>query len=142
MFGEARPEGSPLVTGRISTVTLFESYPWRAWAPEFLDNGWEWAPRPFDSSIADAWLVVEKLAEVDLWVSFSNMNHGCYRNEPGGPPFLGWHAEVCNVDREDEHGPIPVTHSYTEEPWEGYAATAPEAICLAALAALSQGDGE
>ena len=63
VMGEPKPTDPVRVVGKISTVTVFEHYPWRAWEPEAIDDGWTWRPRPFLTSIADAWLVVEKMRE-------------------------------------------------------------------------------
>jgi len=115
VMGEPRPEGKPTVTGHISTLTMFEDYPWKAWVPRLVEGrpDWTWAPRSYSTLIADAWLVVEKLAE-----RIKDMGFSVEFVKPEG-----WFAKVW------DHG--------IEAEWEGpYADTAPEAICLAALEAV------
>jgi len=126
VFGEDKPEGQPVVTGHISQSTLIESYPWKAWIPALVvTEEWVWAPRPFMTEIADAWLVVEKMrrSEADLLgrggmeLELSCMPLGASAYPPNAQWLAGFHDD----------GPI----------YQQWGATAPEAICLAALKAVN-----
>ena len=76
---------------------------------------------PYSTSIADAWEVVEK------------MNIGFYIHAPLGN---GFYPDPANPEN---NGMWCANFVKPGHSWMAFAATAPEAICLAALASLGQG---
>lgn len=88
-------------------------------------------PRPFSTSIADAWLVVEKMNEIGVTVSLSQTVDG-----------IGWGARFSRpgpVDGTEVAGqPIPIKEGreHVDSLWSWEQGTAAEAICLAALKAV------
>jgi hypothetical protein len=78
--------------------------------PRFIDSktsiGKLWSPA---TNIADAWMVVEKMIELEIEGDF-HLEH---------LDGAGWRVGICGRDE-----------------WFPYAETAPEAICLAALKAV------
>lgn len=110
---------------------------WCAKCHERMNGGVAgWSVSKYSTDLVAAWEVVEKLAERGLWIDLTDMRHGCYRNDDV-TSFVGWRAEISDIDHDDEHGPVPICHEYTDEPWSADAATAPLAICRAALKAIA-----
>lgn len=133
VFGMPLPEWTPTHAEVSSAYFSSVGHPkWHDWPWEILywgtDQPIKWEPRRFSTEIGSAWLVVEKMKE------------------------LGWSATVIVDDtygdgamfeKGDSNGP---NYRFGEA---GLLAsgdeflnrrTAPEAICIAARAALSQGD--
>lgn len=116
LFGEAKPAGQPVVTGHISTLTMFEDYPWIAWVPGFVvdEDEWVWVPRSFVESIENAWLAVDKM-RADGWT----IDIG------GGDDHGGWEVCMCRARGiKDEDVGVGISESVKT------------AICEASLAAL------
>ena len=75
-------------------------------------------PAHYSTSISDAWEVVEKMRSIGYWLTlFSNFDSDEYNQQPV------WEATFCNGG--NNHKGAHLT-------------SAPEAICLAALASLGQ----
>lgn len=91
-----------------------------------IDDRWMKAPTPYSSEIADAWLVVEKMIE-NGW---SPALIETYSHEHEARVWQ------CEFDSCSDDG-------YREDaPFIAVALTAPEAICLAALACMEVPDGK
>jgi hypothetical protein len=110
---------------------------WMGWRPSPVGHSaWQQIPPggdgtmvrlvpPYSSQMGAAWEVVEQLAFEGFYLSIADMRHGCYGETRDGEPFVGFWAHVVMLDVGGEYP--------TQAVEDVGAATAPRAICLAAL---------